>query len=391
MARLPIPGSDEGEWGEILNEYLSQAHASDGSLKPGAVAFSTLAPSLQTQITTTTGPTGPSGPEGPTGLAGPAGATGPIGATGPQGPVGATGATGPKGDTGSPSIILLDDDDPDPTNPIDGVVYLRLGAVVDTTPPSVPTNLTASNITATAFNVSWNASTDNTNVTGYRVQVGSETPLATNNLSLTVSGRTAETDYSVRVAARDAAGNWSAYSSPITVTTGEQTSQVLFFDNFNRATIGSDWSSGVSIADGTMAELNGGWNRPYVTTQTFPMVSYVQAVARNITWMGLYLGRDGSPTGVKLFHRADSNIFNISSAETYDSATLGTVAGWANDDTVRFAFDGQHFHVYVNGTEQSITWSGGTEADAIALLRDNGQAGMCGDGGRWDDFEVGTV
>ncbi len=391
MARLPIPGSDEGEWGEILNEYLSQAHASDGSLKPGAVAFSTLAPSLQTQITTTTGPTGPSGPEGPTGLAGPAGATGPIGATGPQGPVGATGATGPKGDTGSPSIILLDDDDPDPTNPIDGVVYLRLGAVVDTTSPSVPTNLTASNITATAFTVSWNASTDNTNVTGYRVQVGSETPLATNNLSLTEGGRTAETDYSVRVAARDAAGNWSAYSSPITVTTGEQTSQVLFFDNFNRATIGSDWSSGVSIADGNKAELNGGWNRPYVTTQTFPINSYVQAVARNLYWMGLYLGRGGSLTGVKLFRAADSNIFNISSAETFDSATLGTVVGWANDDTVRLSFDGQHFHVYVNGIEQSITWSGGTEADAIALLRDNGQAGMCGDGGRWDDFEVGTV
>ncbi len=70
---------------------------------------------------------------------------------------------------------------------------------------------------------------------------------------------------------------------------------------------------------------------------------------------------------------------------------MGTVAGWSNGDTVRLSFDGQHSHVYVNGTEQSITWSGGTEADAIALLRDNGQAGMCGDGGRWDDFEVGTV
>ena len=341
-----------------------------------------------------TGATGPSGASGATGAAGPQGATGPAGATGANGvagPIGSTGATGPKGDTGSPSIILLDDDDPDPTNPIDGVVYLRLGAVVDTTSPSVPTNLTASNITATAFTVSWNASTDNTNVTGYRVQVDSETPLATNNLSLTVSGRTAETDYSVRVAARDAAGNWSAYSSPITVTTDEQTSQVLFFDNFNRATIGSDWSSGVAIADGTMAELNGGWNRPYITTQTFPINSYVQAVARNLTWMGLYLGRDGSETGVKLFRIADTNVYNISSAEVYSSAALGTVAGWANDDTVRLSFDGQHFHVYVNGTEQSITWSGGTEADAIALLRDNGQAGMCGDGGRWDDFEVGTV
>ncbi len=37
MARLPIPGGDDDTWGAILNEYLSQAHATDGSLKPSAV------------------------------------------------------------------------------------------------------------------------------------------------------------------------------------------------------------------------------------------------------------------------------------------------------------------------------------------------------------------
>lgn len=33
MPRLPIPGSDEGVWGDILNEYLSVEHNADGSLK----------------------------------------------------------------------------------------------------------------------------------------------------------------------------------------------------------------------------------------------------------------------------------------------------------------------------------------------------------------------
>lgn len=33
MARLPIPGQDEGTWGDILNDFLSQALAADGSLK----------------------------------------------------------------------------------------------------------------------------------------------------------------------------------------------------------------------------------------------------------------------------------------------------------------------------------------------------------------------
>lgn len=32
--RLPIPGSDDGQWGAILNDFLAQAHNADGSLKP---------------------------------------------------------------------------------------------------------------------------------------------------------------------------------------------------------------------------------------------------------------------------------------------------------------------------------------------------------------------
>jgi hypothetical protein len=33
MTRLPEPGKDSGTWGDILNEYLSQEHNSDGTLK----------------------------------------------------------------------------------------------------------------------------------------------------------------------------------------------------------------------------------------------------------------------------------------------------------------------------------------------------------------------
>jgi hypothetical protein len=37
LARLPIPGSDSGTWGTILNDFLSQAHNSDGTLNSSAV------------------------------------------------------------------------------------------------------------------------------------------------------------------------------------------------------------------------------------------------------------------------------------------------------------------------------------------------------------------
>ena len=43
MTRLPIPGSDDGEWGRILNEYPLAAHKSDGTLKDGSMPESALA------------------------------------------------------------------------------------------------------------------------------------------------------------------------------------------------------------------------------------------------------------------------------------------------------------------------------------------------------------
>lgn len=116
MARLPIPGGDQGNWGQILNDYLATAHNSDGTIKPGAVSLSALTQDIKDKLNTvagTQGPTGATGPQGPTGATGPAGATGPqgipgtaaavgaTGATGPSGPAGATGATGPQGIPGT--------------------------------------------------------------------------------------------------------------------------------------------------------------------------------------------------------------------------------------------------------------------------------------------------
>lgn len=48
MARLPQPGGDTGNWGEILNEYLSQALKSDGTIKNNAVTAGALAPNAVT-------------------------------------------------------------------------------------------------------------------------------------------------------------------------------------------------------------------------------------------------------------------------------------------------------------------------------------------------------
>ncbi len=48
MARLPQPGSDNGTWGDILNEYLSQTLKADGTLKDNVITGSALAPDAVT-------------------------------------------------------------------------------------------------------------------------------------------------------------------------------------------------------------------------------------------------------------------------------------------------------------------------------------------------------
>ncbi|MGE5299194.1 MAG: hypothetical protein ACM3KF_04095 [Acidobacteriota bacterium] len=101
MPRLPIPGSDEGSWGQILNDYLSQAHKSDGSLKDNVITANNLDQDLQDKVTAIAGQQGATGPVGPVGPSGAAGPTGATGATGPQGPAGPTGATGPQGLSGA--------------------------------------------------------------------------------------------------------------------------------------------------------------------------------------------------------------------------------------------------------------------------------------------------
>ncbi len=50
MSRLPQPGNDNGIWGDVLNDYLSQVHNADGTLKNGIVTEAVLSPSAQTKL-----------------------------------------------------------------------------------------------------------------------------------------------------------------------------------------------------------------------------------------------------------------------------------------------------------------------------------------------------
>jgi chitodextrinase len=89
----------------------------------------------------------------------------------------------------------------------------------DTVAPSAPTALAASGTTQTTTNLSWTASTDNVGVTGYDVYQGTTLKATVTTTTYSVTGLTASTAYDFSVKAKDAAGNVSASSNVINVTT----------------------------------------------------------------------------------------------------------------------------------------------------------------------------
>lgn len=96
-------------------------------------------------------------------------------------------------------------------------------AAGDTTPPSVPAQLTLGAVTSTTAQLTWAASTDNVGVIGYRVSRSGAYLTSSPVPSFSDTGLTAATAYSYTVAAYDGAGNVSAPSSPLAVTTSAAT------------------------------------------------------------------------------------------------------------------------------------------------------------------------
>jgi uncharacterized repeat protein (TIGR02543 family) len=90
----------------------------------------------------------------------------------------------------------------------------------DTTPPTAPTGLSASNLTSTSVALSWIASSDDVGVVGYDIYAnGALLGSTTTQTTATISGLTPGTSYGFTIKAKDAAGNVSPASGGITVVT----------------------------------------------------------------------------------------------------------------------------------------------------------------------------
>lgn len=162
----------------------------------------------------------------------------------------------------------------------------------DTVAPTAPGTPRASSITTTSAVISWSASSDDVGVTGYVVQSAAGATLATSTTtSATLTELSADTAYTVRVVARDAAGNtstpsvavtfttqrspergctavltvansWGAgFQGTVTVTAGQPlTGWTTSFTLPSGVTVANAWSSEVSISGSSVTARNASWN-----------------------------------------------------------------------------------------------------------------------------------
>ncbi|MYY02722.1 cellulase family glycosylhydrolase [Streptomyces sp. ATexAB-D23] len=180
------------------------------------------------------------------------------------------------------------------------------GASDDTEAPTAPGTPAASSVTDTSVALTWAASSDNVAVAGYdvvRVSGDTETTVASSaGTGVTVTGLTAGTAYSFAVYARDAAGNRSARSAAVSVTTDEGSTapagscavgyQVVgeWQGGFqgeitisNTGTTAIDgWTLGFAFADGqTVTNMWGGTSAQSGGSVTVVPASYTSAIAAN--------------------------------------------------------------------------------------------------------------
>ena len=100
-----------------------------------------------------------------------------------------------------------------------GALIANAGTPCDSIAPSVPTSLSSGGVGSNSVILNWGASSDNVAVLGYNVYRNGVLAGTTSATTFTDSGLAASTSYSYKVAAKDGAGNLSAQSAALNLST----------------------------------------------------------------------------------------------------------------------------------------------------------------------------
>jgi fibronectin type 3 domain-containing protein len=174
----------------------------------------------------------------------------------------------------------------DPTGNLSSYSNVATGTIADTTPPTAPANLAATAVSTSQINLTWTASTDNVGVTGYLIErcqgaaCASFAQVATTaSTTLNDTSLAANTSYSYRVRATDAAGNVSSYSNVATANTQQSTGTLSITPtstNFGDVPLGSNSTQSVVLKNTgasniTISQANVAGNEFSMSAMSLPL------------------------------------------------------------------------------------------------------------------------
>jgi hypothetical protein len=243
---------------------------------------------------------------------------------------------------------------------------------IDTTPPSAPFGATATALSSTAVRVDWSAASDASGVTGYDLLRDGSTVGSVNGSTFTFTDVTvaANTTYQYTVKARDGAGNLSAASVPVSVTTPMGVAPI-FADGFETGTL-SAWTASSGLTAQSSTVRSGSFAAEGVTTngatyakKTLPAtygdgfgrVSFnVKSASSQVNLLRFRTAADGSLGYVFVTPTGQVGLRNdVAATTTMSSAVAG--AGWHSIE----------LHMTVSGTGSSIeVWLDGVRLGDVS-------------------------
>jgi chitodextrinase len=228
------------------------------------------------------------------------------------------------------------------------------GGSSDIQAPTVPTGLIATAVSPSQINLSWNVSTDNVGVTGYRIYRDGSllTTTASNNYSST--GLSASTLYSYTVSAYDAASNFSAQSGSASATT-------LNPPDISAPTVPVN----LSATAVSPSQINLSWN---VSTDNVGVTGY------RIYRAGVQIATSSSNSFNNIDLFSSTQYFYTVSA--YDAASNFSAQSFAAVATTQASADVSLPKVpsglsatAISSSQINLSWNASTDADGVSAYR----------------------
>jgi YD repeat-containing protein len=264
-----------------------------------------------------------------------------------------------------------------------GAASSKTFVTLDNAAPTAPGNPTFSNITATGAGAAWTIATDNVGVTAYEYSLNNGGTWTSNGTALTVTltGLTGSTNYTLWVRAKDAAGNTSTSgSASFTTTSAADTSPPTMpgaptFTNPAPTSITATWTGSTDNVGVTAYEysLNGGstW-----TSNGLALSVNLSALTSGTTYTLKVRARDAannvSTASQNSFTTPDNAPPTTPGTPTFSGITATAFTGsWTGStDNVavtayEYSFNGGAWTS--NGTALTVTFSGLASATSYSL------------------------